>query len=85
MPRFFLHLYNDLVASDLEGMELADVAAAREAAIVNIRDLMVEDLRLGHLVLHHRVEIADEGGRTLSVIHYRDAVTIEDQDRVNLH
>lgn len=77
MPRYYLNLYNDVVTCDEEGVELADLESARDEAIRNIRDLMKEDLDKGRIALDHRIEIADEFGRILGTVTYREAVTLE--------
>ena len=78
MPRFHLNLYNDTDSPDEEGMVLPDMEAAHDAAISNIRDVMKAELARGHITLSHRIEIADEQGRILATIFFRDAVTIDD-------
>jgi hypothetical protein len=77
MPRYFFHIYNDMVAMDQEGTELPDMAAAREHAIEGARSLMAENLLQGRLRLHHRIEVADETGRVLMTIPFREMVDIE--------
>jgi hypothetical protein len=78
MPRFYFHLYNDLVAMDEEGLELPDLAAARETAKANIRDIMAELVKEdGRVTLQHRVEIADETGAIVATVPFRDAVAVE--------
>lgn len=77
MPRYHLNLFNDVVSMDEEGMELPDLEAARDAAIVNIRDLMKDQLVKGHITLSHRVEIANDRGRILATVFFSDAVTID--------
>jgi hypothetical protein len=78
MPRYYFHIYNDMVAMDDEGTELPDVAAAREHAIEGARSLMAETLLQGRLSLQHRIEVADDTGRVLMTIPFRELVDIED-------
>ena len=78
MPRFHLNLYNDVISLDEEGVDLPDLEAARDAAILNIRDIMKDDLARGHITLGHRVEIVSDRGRILATVFFRDAVTVED-------
>jgi hypothetical protein len=78
VPRFHLNLYNDVISLDEEGVDLPDLEAARDAAIVNIRDVMRDELVKGHITLGHRVEIVNERGRILATVFFRDAVTVED-------
>ena len=77
MPRYFFHLYNDVVAEDEEGQDLPDLAAAREYALRNIRDLMTEEVMKGRLILRHRIEIADEQGKRVLTVPFSEAVTVE--------
>ena len=77
MKRFFFHLYNDVVAMDAEGVELPDLETAKQAAIHNIRDLLTDEVMKGRVVLHHRIEIADETGAVLATVPFAAAVTVE--------
>lgn len=78
MPRFYFHLRNDLVVDDEEGIEVPDLAAAREYALFNARSLAAENVYKGHLNLSHRIEIADETQRIVGIVTFRDAVKVED-------
>ena len=77
MPRFFFHLYNDMIVEDEEGLELPDLATAREQAIVGGRELLCEQVRIGRMRLHHRIEVADEKGRIVLKVPFRELVDIE--------
>ena len=77
MPRYFFHIYNDLIAEDEEGAELPDLPAAREHAISGARSLMAEQIMEGRLRLQHRIEVADEQGRVVMKIPFRELVNIE--------
>lgn len=76
MPQYFFHLYNHLEVPDEEGKFLADLVAAQTCAIEIARDVMSENIRAGEICLSHRIEIEDEQGRQLMVVHFRDALTI---------
>jgi hypothetical protein len=76
MPRFYFHVFNDVVAMDEEGIELPDLAAAREQAMDGARELVCEAINKGHLNLDHRIEVTDEAGETLTIVSYRDAFTM---------
>lgn len=56
---------------DDEGDELADLEAARKEARASMRDLMMDDLRVGRLVPERRIEIADDHGTVLDSIGIR--------------
>lgn len=77
MPRFFFHLYDDIVARDEEGQELPDEEAARSKAFVSAREMVCAEVLQGHLNLRHRIEVEDESGMLLASVHFRDAVEIE--------
>lgn len=76
MPRYFFHVYNDDTTIDREGQDLADLDAAKREATRSARDLMAEAVRHGEVILSHRIEVEDDGGRPLLTIRYADAVLI---------
>jgi len=79
MPRYRLNLFNDADVLDDEGYELADLAEAKEKAISGARGLISEHVRLGRPInLDHRMEIADDHGKVLAVIPFRELITIVD-------
>ena len=78
MPRFFFHVYDDVVALDEEGCELPDLEAVRQRAIEGARELACEQIRKGKLTLHHRIEVEDEDGKTAMIVPFRLAFRIED-------
>jgi hypothetical protein len=77
MPRFYFNLRNDLVVDDEEGLELPDLAAAREYALFNARSIAAENVHKGKLNLSHRIEIADEDNQVLATVSFADAVKVE--------
>ena len=77
MPRFYFHLFEEEEFRDLEGRELADLAAAREHAVENARVMVCESVKKGHLNLDHYIVIEDEQGRHALTVTFRDAFTIE--------
>ena len=76
MPRYFFHLYDDLVSIDEEGSELPDLAAARRTAVQNVRAIACQEVLEGHLNLQHRIEVEDESGRCVLVVPFQDAVEV---------
>ena len=77
MPRFYMHISNgNGFAEDDEGVELADVDAAREEALAGARDLMAKDLRKGEINLSSFIEVEDEAHRLLFTLHFSDAVKL---------
>jgi hypothetical protein len=77
VPRFFFHVFEDGLLLDDEGLELADVEAARGAALAGARGMMCDELKGGRLTLRHRVDVEDENGAPVLSLPFADAVTIE--------
>ena len=77
MPRFYFHLHHAVEAIDEEGMELADLEAAREEAIRSGRDLVAEGVRNGQVNLSHWIEVHDESGTQVLVVRFGDVVRID--------
>lgn len=77
MPLFFFNIYNDDITSDREGIELADISAARELGCHEVRGLAAESIKLhGSLDLDHRIEILDESGTLVSTVRFGDAIKV---------
>lgn len=63
MPRFYFDVVNRTgFVPDGEGMELADAAAARAAAIDSIRSILAEEARRGLVDLRGHVDVRGEAG-----------------------
>lgn len=77
MPRYYFHVRNDIVAEDEEGTEFDSIDAAQEFAVESARDLVCHSVKQGHLNLDHYIEVADERGRQVLKVTFRDAFTIE--------
>ncbi|HEX9932376.1 MAG TPA: hypothetical protein VGB08_05990 [Allosphingosinicella sp.] len=77
MPRFFFHVYDDVIVLDDEGMILADEGAARAAALAGARALICDTVRKGRISLGHRIEVKDEAGATVVDLSFAEAVKIE--------
>ena len=79
VPRFYFHLHNDMDVTDVEGIELPDLAAARALAVQQARVTFAETAKeTGRIVLHHRIDIADEGGAILVSVKFGEAVKVEE-------
>jgi hypothetical protein len=78
VPRYFFHVYDDVVAEDEEGAELPNLAAARLTALHGARDLMTEQVRHGYIVLSHWIDVLDEQGEKVLTVAFRDAVDIKE-------
>jgi hypothetical protein len=76
MPRFFFHVYDDIAVRDEEGLDLPDLAAARQMALSGARSLICAEVDAGHLHLGHRLEVEDEGGACVLVLSFGDAIEI---------
>ena len=77
MPNFHLHLHNAHVdASDEEGHELDDLAAAEAKAIQGIRGFLGNEALDGKIDFRGQVDIADDAGTVLKTVHFREAFTI---------
>jgi hypothetical protein len=74
---FYFHLYDDVVAIDDEGRELADVGAARAEAVKAARELICEQVQKGRLDLRHRIEVEDEDRRPVLTVPFRAVLNIE--------
>jgi len=82
MARYFLHINNGGgYSEDSEGQELADLDAARAAAIEGVRSLLSEEARQGQLDLSGKIEIADADGNILLTVPFSDAVELRRHDR----
>jgi hypothetical protein len=77
VPRYFFHVFDDVIAEDEEGIELPNLAAARLKALIGARDLIAEQVRRGYFVLSHWIDVVDEQGEKVLTITFRDAVDIK--------
>ena len=77
MPRYFFNVYDDIIAQDDEGVELPNEAAARLQALVGARELMAEQVKHGHLVRAHWIDVVDGEGAVLFSQTFGDAVDIK--------
>jgi Domain of unknown function (DUF6894) len=76
VPRYFFHLYDDVVVMDDEGIELPTIEAARESALTGARAMICDQVSKGKINLGHRIEVADEAGERVHVIAFGDAIEI---------
>lgn len=78
MSRFHFHVHNVVHAPDEEGREMDDLAAARAAAMMSVRHLMSDEIRLtGRTSLSHSIRIASPEGVQLHIVRYGDGVDIQ--------
>jgi hypothetical protein len=78
VPRYFFHVYDDIIAHDEEGAELPNLAAARLNALRGARDLIAEQVKHGYFVLSHWIDVMDENGGKVLTITFKDAVDIKE-------
>jgi hypothetical protein len=76
VPRYYFHLYNDIVALDEEGTDLADFESVWRQAELAAQEIACESIKKGHLNLDHRIEVADEHGEIVLKLKFRDVFTI---------
>jgi hypothetical protein len=77
VPRFFFNVFDGSATIDEVGVELDDLAAAREAAVEEARAVIVEQVRRGHVDLSHRIEVEDEERRPVLLLPFSAAVEID--------
>lgn len=78
MPRFYFNVYDDVVATDDEGVTLPNLDAARLQAVAGARALMAEQVTHGYLVRSHWIDVVDEAGAVVLHLPFRDAVDVKD-------
>ncbi len=78
MPRYFFHVYDDVIAEDEEGSELPNLAAARLNALRGARDIIAEQVRRGYFVLSHWIDVVNEQGERVLTVTFGDAVDIKE-------
>jgi hypothetical protein len=77
MPIYHLHVHGDLIAPDDEGVEFADLDAAKASAVIGARQLMSDEIKIkGRLSLSHSIRITDSRGVVAQVVRFGDCVTI---------
>lgn len=80
MPRFFLHVCDGTgVTVDEEGVDLPDPAAAHNAAVQGLRDILAGELRNGHLDMACSIEIEDEHHELIATVTFAESVRVMDE------
>ena len=83
MPRYFFDLHNDIDAQDDEGRDLTDVDAVVAVAVQEARQLIKASIdETGRIDLRHHINVRDDRGDTVFVIHFEDAVTVQRGDEI---
>ena len=83
MPRFFFHVRDssDHLTRDAEGQEFADLEAARREAANTNREMLGEHLLHGGSLNYRRIEIADDKGEVLAMVHANEVLSEDGQLR----
>ena len=76
MPRFYFNLYDDFVSPDHEGRDFPNLEAARTNSLNEARHLISQAALNGRIVLHYRIDIADDRGRVIHETRFGEAVEI---------
>jgi len=77
MTHYFFHMIcGDCRIPDPEGLEMADLEAARGEAIAGARSMLSAAVLDGMLPLDERIEIADGDGQLLLVVTFLEAISI---------
>jgi hypothetical protein len=77
VPRYYFHLHDTVGVEDEEGKDLADVTAARDYALANVRDMVCSDVKNGVVNLDYRIEVVDEAGEAVLTLKFGDAFKVE--------
>ena len=74
MPRYFFHVFDVIWSHDDEGEELPGLDAAIRQAKHIAREISLEDEESGAAALDSFIEVADEHGKTVHVVRFREAL-----------
>jgi hypothetical protein len=78
MPRYFFDLHNDIDAIDDEGKVFPDLAAVKANVLAEAREMIQASVaETGRIDLRHYIEVRDESGAVVYVMHFEDAVTVK--------
>ena len=78
MPRYFFELHNDYDTLDPEGREFPDLECAVAHALLEAREMIqVSVAETGRIDLSHHVDVRDETGAIVHVLHFEDAVIVQ--------
>ena len=76
VPRYFFNLRSDPDATDDEGQDLVDLAAARLCAMEAAREMVCADIKHGLLNLNHAIDVTDDQGAALFTLTFREALDV---------
>jgi hypothetical protein len=76
MPLYYFHMRCEgVLDEDPEGIELPDLAQAKNAALEGAREIMAERLKHGIPMNGSQFEVTDNAGNLLHVLKFTDALT----------
>lgn len=77
MPRFYFNLHECGHSTlDNEGVLLADVAAARQQAVVEARSIMSAEVSEGRLCLGCNIEVLGDDGQLAVNVRFVEALSV---------
>lgn len=75
MSKYYFHVRDGAELNrDPEGQELPNLESARREALNTAREMISERLLHGGSLNHKQIEIADETGHVVDVVHTQEAV-----------
>ena len=78
MPHYYFDLHNDVDADDPEGGDFPDLESAVAQALLEAREMIQTSVaETGRIDLSHHVDVRDETGAIVHVLHFGDAVAIQ--------
>lgn len=76
MPKFFLHLRDDVdQLLDPEGAEFASLEALHVTVLAAARELIASEVMRGRVNLGQRIDAEDEDGRLVESLPFNEAVS----------
>jgi hypothetical protein len=78
MARYFFDLHNDLDVEDPEGRDLPDLEAVKAHLLHEVREMVKASIdETGRIDLRHHIDVKNESGAVVLVMHFKDAVTVQ--------
>lgn len=76
MPRYYIHLHDEISTIDEEGSDLLNLDAACSEAIEGLRAITAQRILEGRLSTHCHMSITDDQGECLRIVTFTDAVRV---------
>jgi hypothetical protein len=75
MSRFYFHIRDgEGLVPDEEGMDLLDLEAAKNEAVISAREIMANNLRSGRPLNGQWFEIVNEAGDIVATVKFKDVI-----------